>query len=383
MIRRLGRRDFLARVTGAGLGVAAANALPRLVRAAVAPAPEPALIERSDRPEQWETSLASHDGTHLTYNELFFVRSHFGAPQIDVTNWRLEVTGRVNTPLTLSLDELMSMQRRSEVAVLECAGNGRGLMPLASTSGTQWGRGAVGCAAWSGVALSDLLRRAGVQPDAKHVWFEAADQAPMPEVPKFLRSIPLAKAMQDVTMAYGMNGAPLPPLHGFPLRAIVPGWYGMASTKWVTRIRVETAPSDNHFMVRGYRWNTPGQDPAAAAAVETLRIKSMITYPRTGTITPGNVPIRGFAWAGAARVWMVETSVDGGASWYPANMLKSESPYEWCRWSTSAVLQNVGPATIMVRATDGNSARQPMQPSINAGGYGNNAIHAVTVDVRA
>jgi hypothetical protein len=125
----------------------------------------------------------------------------------------------------------------------------------------------------------------------------------------------------------------------------------------------------------------PGQDPADAAAVETLRIKSMITYPRTGNITPGNIPVRGFAWAGAARVWMVETSVDDGMSWYPANMFKSESPYEWCRWNTSVVLQNVGPATIMVRATDGKSARQPMQPSLNAGGYGYNAIHAVTVNV--
>jgi len=117
MIHRLGRRDFLARMTGAGLGVAAASALPRVVRAAVAPQPEPSLIERSDRPEQWETSLASHDGTRLTYNELFFVRSHFGAPSIDVANWRLEVSGKVNTPLTLSLEELMAMQRRTEIAV--------------------------------------------------------------------------------------------------------------------------------------------------------------------------------------------------------------------------------------------------------------------------
>jgi len=384
----LGRREFLARVTGAGLGLVAGDALSPLLRAAsaktapIAP-PDLGFIERCDRPPQWETQLASLDGQRLTPNELFFVRSHFMPAEVDAADWKLEITGRVHTPLTLTLDELTTMPRRTETAVLECAGNGRGLMPLPSTSGTQWAYGAVGCAAWSGVALSDLLHQAGLEPDAKHVWFEAADQAPMPETPRFVRSIPIAKAMQDVVMAYGMNGEPLPMLHGYPLRAVVPGWYGMAWPKWVTRIRVEAEPSDNHFMARSYHWNAPGVDPASAPPVETLRIKSLITYPRNGVIGPGNIPVRGIAWAGPSRVWMVETSTDGGASWFPANMQTGESPYEWTRWNTTVLAQNRGPLTIMVRATDGRSARQPVRPSINAGGYGNNAIHAVTIDVRA
>src|SRR5258706_6911940 len=319
------RRRFLATLAAAGPGAAALASLPTWARAALSAA-DPGIIVRNDWPEHWETSLAALGRAWLTPNDVFFVRSHFIPPDVDAANWRLEVAGLVETPLALSLAELRALPAVEEAITLECAGNGRGLFRLPSTSGTQWERGAVGTARWRGVPLRALLERAGVRPEARHVWFEAADQATLPQVPHFVRSIPLEKAMDDVLLAYGMNGVPLPKRHGAPLRAVVPGWFGMASTKWLTRIRVESAASDNHFMVKGYRYTYPGEDPLAAAPVEALRVKSLITRPLEGAVLrPGPVAVRGFAWAGAAGGKLVEGSSDGGSSWREGT-LTGEAP---------------------------------------------------------
>jgi DMSO/TMAO reductase YedYZ molybdopterin-dependent catalytic subunit len=379
-MRPLSRRTFLATCSRAGFGVAALAALPRWAHAGFGATAPRGIIVRNEWPEHWETEVQTLGRDWITANETFFVRSHLDAPAIDPETWQLEVTGLVAHPLTLSLDQLRAMPHVERVHTLECAGNGRGLFHPASTSGTQWERGAVGNARWGGVALETVLERAAAAGSARHVWFEAADRAPLATAPRFVRSIPIEKAKADTLLAWSMNGMPLPRLHGAPLRAIVPGWYGMASTKWVTRIRLEDKPSDNHFMVRGYRYNAPGQDPVGSPPVETMRVKSLITYPLEGArIRPGAIIIQGFAWAGPAGLKRVEVSVDGGRTWQVARFTGDSAPLAWRRWDVEVMLAH-GPRTLMARATDGTGAAQPLQTALNAGGYGNNSIHQVNVD---
>ena len=388
----LARREFLAGLARLGAGAAALGTLPAWARSALAAAgtTTPAeIIVRNDWPEHWETAVGVLGNAWLTPNDRFFVRSHFPVPTIDPATWRLEVTGLVRQPLSFTLEEVGGLPKVDAVHVLECAGNGRGLMKLPNTSGTQWGRGAVGNARWRGVPLSDLLRRAEPGIDARHVWFEAADAAPMPGVPGFVRSIPIDKAMHDVLLADRMNGEPLPALHGAPLRAIVPGWYGMASTKWVTRVRLEAEPSDNHFMAKGYRYVAPGGDPLTSPPVEEMRVKSVITRPLEGSRVqlpqakpPKKLQVRGAAWAGPAGLRLVEISTDGGSSWRPAGFMGENEPMSWRLWATEIDVKPPARVTILARATDQLGNTQPVEPEINGGGYGNNAIHKVTVDVR-
>ncbi len=376
------RREFLESVARGAAATAVLGSRPAWARRALA-AP-PGMIERADWPEHWETSLASLGRSWNTSNERFFVRSHFPAPSIDPATWRLEVTGLVRKPFSLGLDELRAMPGRYVAHTLECAGNGRGLLPLPNTSGTQWGRGAVGNARWTGVPLATLLARAEVAPEAKHVWLEAADHAPFPTVPPFLRSIPADKAMADTLIAHGMNGVPLPALHGAPVRAIVPGWFGMASAKWLTRVRVEAAPSDNHFMAKGYRYTYPGEDPAQAPPVQELRVKSIITRPLDGIrVAPGILRVEGFAWSGPAGVARVEISTDGRATWRPAILVGERSPFAWRAWQADVSAMKPGTMTVMARATDSSGETQPIEARVNAGGYGNNSIHRVTFRVVA
>jgi sulfite oxidase len=405
------RRSFLTALARAGLGASALVPLARWAEGAVAarsapahhapvtiaPRPTPAdhaeIIVRNDRPEHWETTVEALGRSWNTPNARFFARSHLSTPSLDAATWRLEVAGKVATPLGLSLAELQAMPGTEAMVTLECAGNGRGLFRLPSTSGTQWERGAVGTATWRGVKLGDVLDRAGVQPEAKHVWFEAADRAPMPGVPPFVRSIPLEKARDDVLLAWAMNGEPLPAIHGAPLRAVVPGWFGMASAKWLTRVRLEAAPSDNYFMATGYRYRYPGEDPAAAPPVEALRIKSLITRPLDGEnvtlVGPkrrGGKPrlhVQGFAWAGPAGVRLVEVSVDGGKEWRPAGFMGATAPGAWREWATEIEVPAPATVTVMARATDNAGETQPPAARPNAGGYGNNSIHAVKVRVHA
>jgi DMSO/TMAO reductase YedYZ molybdopterin-dependent catalytic subunit len=375
------RRDFLVTLARASAASAAIASLPPWARAA-APATPAELIERNDWPEHWETTVAGLGRGWITPESRFFVRSHFPVPTVDRAAWRLEIAGLVERPLTLTLAELIAMGRVERAHTLECAGNGRGLFALPRTSGTQWELGAVGNARWSGVPLAAVLERAGVKPEAKHVWFETADRAPLPGVPPFLRSIPLEKARADVLLADQMNGAPLSRLHGAPLRAIVPGWFGMASAKWLTKVRLEAAVSDNQFMAKGYRYAYPGADPAQAPPVEQMRVKSLITRPLEGTrVAPGWLRIEGFAWAGEAGVSQVEVSSDGGAHWHGATLMGEASPGAWRSWFASLDAHVPGPLTLLARATDGAGEVQPLEAQPNAGGYGNNSIHRVTVRV--
>ena len=377
----LRRRDFLRRLGLTGAVALAGGALKPWEALAKA-APEPGLIVRNTWPEHWETTLDALGRAWWTPNELFFVRSHFGAPEIDVSAWRLEVTGLVDRPLSLSLSELKKAPQADAVTVLECAGNGRGLYKLPNTAGTQWERGAVGNARWAGPLLSTILYHADLKPEAKHVWFDAADRAALPGVPPFVRSIPIEKALQDTMLALRMGGSPLPRLHGGPARIIVPGWYGMASTKWVTRIRAEATPSDNHWMGRGYHYVYPGEDPASAPPVQEMKVKSIITWPLEGSRIPGgSVHFAGFAWGGPSGVRLAELSLDEGRNWRPVFLDEEQYTTAWRAWSLDLPVDPHRMMSVMVRAFDGNGQQQPLEARANASGYGNNSIHRVSFRV--
>jgi len=395
-MKRIDRRAFLVSlVFGASAGLvtvlgraravaAAAGAVAKTTKAVAAPvkAAGPELIERNAWPEHWETSLEALGRSWLTRNDRFFVRSHLPVPDVDPSTYQLEITGLVHTPLTLTLADLAKFPAYEASYTLECAGNGRAMVPLASTSGTQWERGAVGNASWGGVPLRALAAHIGALPEAKHVWFEGADKPAMPETPAFVRSVPIEKAMLDVLLATTMNDEPLSRLHGGPLRAIVPGWFGMASTKWLTRIRFEATPADGHFMVRGYRYNAPGEDPAGAAPVEEMKIKSVITRPLEGSrVAVGKVRIQGFAWSGPGGVRLVEVSADGGKNWKPAGFMGETAPMAWRAWATEIEVKTPARLSVMARATDLAGNTQPLDPPMTAGGYGNNAIHKVSFRV--
>jgi DMSO/TMAO reductase YedYZ molybdopterin-dependent catalytic subunit len=310
------------------------------------------------------------------------VRSHLSVPSLDPAAHTIEVAGEVAHPQRVTLRDLAAFPQAERVVTIECAGNGRARFDLPNTSGVQWEHGAVGTARWAGVPLARLLERAQVRATAQHVWFECADGAPMPAVPAFTRSIPLAKAMDDVLVAVRMNGEPLPARHGGPARIVVPGWFGMASAKWVTRIRLEPGPSDNHFMAKGYRYQYPGEKDAPP--VESLRVKSVITRPLEGqrvTLAGTNgartLRVEGFAWAGSSAVARVEVSADAGATWRDAAWRSEAIAGAWRRFAADVPVARPGTLTLLARATDGAGEVQPAAARANAAGYGNNSIHRV------
>jgi len=372
------RRDFLVHAGRLGALGIAASAFPSWVHAA----DDSPFYERNAWPEHWETKVPSLAGENgITSNRSFFVRSHFPVPEKPLFD-RVEVVGMVASPLKLDPAGLGTLTQVKRRVTLECAGNGRGLMPLASTSGTQWERGAVGTAEWEGASFAALLDRAGVKPDAKHVWFEANDRATLPQAPAFIRSVPIELARERGFLATRMNGVDLPCLHGGPVRFVLPGWYGMAWAKWVQRIRLEAVPSDNHFMVKGYRYVTPGGDPAQAPPVEAMRVKSVIVSPRPNQqVASAGTIVRGYAWTGGGKgtIRSVEVSGDRGKTWQPALLEGPEIPFAWRAFRATVRVITGGSAFVLARATDDTGATQPAQAEPNVGGYGNNSIHGVAV----
>ena len=365
---RLTRRQLIvAGLTGAGLAAA------RRLTAQTEVGGAGDLVIRNARPLDAEAPLSALT-TFETAPEHFFVRSHFGPPAQLPLAWTLTIDGRVQRPMTLSLDEIRRIGAHTRPVTLECAGNGRGALRLPKTSGVQWEYGAVSTATWTGVPLAALLERAGVGAEAQHFWTEALDHAPAAAVPKFLRSIPREVALGDAFVAYAMSGRAIPLLHGGPLRLIVPGWYGMASTKWLTHIHAMPVESDNFYMSHGYRY-------ADGSAVTTMHPKSVIAAPRTGQrVRAGRLTMRGQAWSGVGAIRGVDVSADGGRTWRSARLLGAEQRGAWRGWEAE-VDARPGPALLMARATDGAGRVQPMQATANPGGYGNNSIHQVPIHV--
>jgi len=333
------------------------------------------IVHRAD-PLNAETPLAALTGT-LVPRGRHYVRNHFPIPGLDAATWRLRVGGLAGRTLSLNLADLRSMSSRTAVVTLECAGNGRsGLDP--SVPGEQWGLGAAGTAQWTGVPLTEVLERAAPRASAREVVFRAADRGPVEgrdgQV-RFERSLDLGQLRSaGALLAYAMNGEPLPVRHGFPLRLIVPGWYGVASVKWLTEIELTGRAFDGYFQVD--RYHIDGE-PLRLQAV-----RSVITGPRSGeTVAPGDVIVRGLAWSGAAPIERVDVSIDD-QPWRPATLTGHQHPHRWRPWQLPVRLERPGGITIRARATDAAGQTQPDQPYWNPLGYAANPVQHAQISVR-
>ncbi len=328
----------------------------------------------------------------ITPTSKFFIRSHFAVPSLTREDWRLTIEGEVDRPTVLTYEDVRALPHRELVVTMECAGNSRSTV-RPRPEGVLWGHGAVSTGRWRGVPLRLALDRAGIRPSALEVVLQGADQGKEPGVRGNIRyemSVDLAKALHpDTLLVDEMNGQPLPPSHGFPVRVIVPGYYGMASVKWLTRIEVIDHPFDGHFRTRAYAYIREGQRsdepkvPATAA-----RVKSLINWPREGQVlATGPHVIRGVAWSGDSPVVRVDVSVfpasSAGEVWHCARLGSNSSRYSWTHWELLCDIPDPGFYVIRSRATDERGFSQPVQAEWNYRGLGNNSIHCVPIEVQA
>ena len=386
------RRTFLR-------GAVAATALPFLPplpagRVAGAERPTdaagfPGLIVREQEPQNLEFPFPTLDSL-LTPNTRFYVRNHFVAPKLEARDWRLKVEGAVERPLELTYDDLLKMASRTQTALLECAGNGRVFL-TPKASGVAWELGAASNAEWAGVPLAALLDRAGVRGSAVEVILEGADAGEIKDEPKspgkisFARSLPLDKARKpEVLLAHKMNGDDLPAAHGFPVRAVVPGWYGMASVKWLTRVVVTDRPFQGYFQSLSYTSFERVNGLPSMVPVTELEVKAEVARPAHGEVVPSGADYRvhGAAWTGESEVAKVEVSTDGGKTWAEARLLGEATPFTWRLWEYAWRPTEKGGATVMARATDKKGRTQPEKRDPDRRAYRISHVLPVEVEVR-
>jgi DMSO/TMAO reductase YedYZ molybdopterin-dependent catalytic subunit len=322
-------------------------------------------------PENSETPL-EEARSWVTPNRLFFVRNHFTLPEVPLESWMLRVGGCVERPFELSWSELTRMPERTVFVTMECAGNGRSFLGR-KQPGVPWGAGAVGHAEWTGVPLHVVLQKAGLRPDAVEIVFVGHDQgteADHPELMSFARSLPLAKALQpDTLLAYRMNGELLEPAHGFPLRLLVPGWYGVASVKWLTSIEAVEQPFKGYYQTVKYTVQRETGRGRETTVVGPMAVKAEIIRPLGREVLGiGTNRIFGVAWA-ADAVARVEVSVDGGLSWSPAQLIGPRAAYSWTMWEYLWEAAEPGDYTVLARATSAAGQVQPTHHDPLNGGY--------------
>ena len=345
------------------------------------------LIVRSLRPPDFETPVTLLD-SFITPNDLFYVRSHMPVPQVDAATWALKVGGEVNSPLALSLDEIKKLPAVTVTMTLECAGNGRAFFEPALT-GIQWEKGAVGTARFTGTRLSEILKKAGVKTTGRNVEMHAADR-PLGTMPAFVRQVPMAKAMHaDTIIAWDMNGQPIPLPHGSPLRAIIPGWEGAYSVKWLNALNVLAKDSESFWVATGYRY--PNRRVAPGAAVDAkdmepltgLVVKSLITTPANGAaLAAGKVAVGGFAWAGENDITKVDVSIDNGATWRAARLTGEQARFTWRQFEFEFTAAKPQSYLILSRATDSKGTMQPAVSQWNPSGYLWNQYDSIRVEVK-
>jgi DMSO/TMAO reductase YedYZ molybdopterin-dependent catalytic subunit len=346
-------------------------------------------IVRSEEPLNLEMPFETTDN-FITPTKSFYVRTHFPIPKIDRDAWWLHVEGEVEKPFAIDYEELLKLESLTVPVTLECAGNNRNFLEP-KVKGVQWGLGAVGTAEWTGVPLSILLNRAVVRSSAREVVLEGADHGMLddPKSPpgglRFSRSVSLEKARRDVLLAYRMNGNDLPPEHGFPVRAIVPGWYAMASIKWLQRIIVTDQPFAGYYQTLDYSYWKRRGDVAELSPVTELQIKAEIAKPAQSDKVPANstVRIRGAAWASGSEIVRVEVSTDGGSTWKEATLLGESKPNAWRFWEFNWKTPTApGKQILVARATDSLGQTQPAHRDPDRGTYMINHLLPITVEVR-
>ncbi|MEX2238506.1 MAG: sulfite oxidase [Dehalococcoidia bacterium] len=323
----------------------------------------------------------------ITPPGLHYTLIHYDIPQVETTIWRLRVGGEVERPLSLSLDDLMRHPEVRQPITIECAGDGRAYTSPRAIS-QPWLTGAVGNAEWTGTPLRAVLEEAGPRGSAVDVVFTGLDRGFEGGIEQeYQRALSVADAMaHDVLLAWGMNGQPLPPQHGYPLRLVTPGWYGMAHVKWLGGI--EILPT----RFAGYQhtaYQYTDDRAKVGQPVERMRVRSLMVPPgipdfltRTRIVDRGLVALEGRAWSGEADVAGVEVSVDGGSSWSAADLDGSGGPRAWRRWRFTWTADNLGTYELVCRARDAGGGVQPVEQAWNARGMGNNMAHRVTVIVR-
>lgn len=337
------------------------------------------MIVHGSDPFNAEPPPSALAGAPITPRDAFYVRNHGRVPDVDLAAWRLRVDGPVAREW--SLDGLRATFRAHDVvATLQCAGNRRaGLIEVRDIPGqAPWGPGATSTARWTGVRLADVLDDAGVGDGDGHVEFTGPDVAADADPPQpFGASVPLGKARSgEVLLAWAMDGADLPAVHGAPVRVVVPGYIGARSVKWVDRITVRDTPSENWFQRVAYRMQPPDGEPADGFPLGAVAINSAVLSPDDGARVPaGPTTLRGYALAGGDReIVRVEVSTDGGARWHAAVLGERMGPWAWRLWEATLDLEP-GPATVVVRAWDTSATVQPESAAgiWNPGGYANNA----------
>jgi DMSO/TMAO reductase YedYZ molybdopterin-dependent catalytic subunit len=320
---------------------------------------------------------------------LHYLLIHYDVPLVDPTSWRLELGGAVEHPLSFTLDELCRRPAVELATTMECAGNGRALLEPRPIS-QPWLTEAVGTGLWRGVELAPLLAEAGPAGAAVEVVFTGLDHGVEGDVEQcYERSLTLEEATEaGCVLAYELNGAPLPPQHGFPLRLVVPGWYGMTNVKWLSRITVVEEPFVGYQVVNGYRVRQ--SEDEEGRPVTRIRPRSLMVPPgipdfmtRERIVQRGQVSLEGRAWSGRGAIARVEVSTDGGRTWADAVLEPNpDHPWAWAGWSFAWDARTSGPVTLCCRATDEAGETQPLDPTWNIGGYENNAVQRVPVVVR-
>jgi DMSO/TMAO reductase YedYZ molybdopterin-dependent catalytic subunit len=347
------------------------------------------LIVVTQRPPQLETPFEVYKEGIVTPNDAFFVRYHLaGVPNdIDGTTWRLSVNGRVQTPLSLSLADLKQLDAVEYYAVNQCSGNSRGFFEP-RVAGGQLGNGAMGNAKWRGVPLRTVLRKAGVLDDARQVKFDGLDVPAARGTPDFVKALDVDHAMDgEVLLAYAMNGEDLPFLNGYPVRLVVPGWYGTYWVKHLSEITVLEGVLNDFWMSTAYRIPDnacacvpPGSTPASTVPISRFDVRSFVTSVRDGDRVPAGAPLalRGIAFDGGYGIREVAVSVDGGKTWTSAALSRDYGKYSFREWQTSATL-SPGEHRIMVRAINSIGQSQPPEPLWNPAGYMRNVVETVRV----
>ncbi len=319
---------------------------------------------------------------------LHYLLIHFDIPHVEAASWELEIGGRVARPLSLTLEEIKGRPERTTAVTLECAGNGRALLEPQVIS-QPWLMEAVGTAEWTGTPLAPILEEAGVSPDAAEVVFTGLDRGIQGEVDHFYeRSLRVEDALrEEVLLAYAVNGRPLPPQHGFPLRLIVPGWYGMTHVKWLSAITVVDEP------FRGWQqdvaYHIRSSEEEQGQPVTRMLPRSLMIPPgipdfltRVRHLEAGPCELAGRAWSGWAPIERVEVSADGGQSWDEARLAEAPSEFAWHGWAYRWDAEP-GEHELSCRATDGAGNTQPLAAEWNYDGFCNNAVQRVRAVVSA